>query len=243
MTCAHAGWRASSAQHDTSKPSTSPTAQWMINTCIAVVFIILFVLYYGANLRARWQYRHIPGPRPRWLLGNTLPGMPGATRRMFYQWPRVYGSVYRLFLGRVPVVVVTDADLARAIAMKHFVKVCGVGSLLHSHLPCVCGWAPHHSPSPNILQFHDRPFVLAKLYDGQREEFMRAGTLFARCVCRVWWCVGCAYIDPPSITHQGQGLGNHPFHCRAHLHAQQKPHRHVAPYTHCSQRFGQRSAS
>lgn len=126
----HAGWLAAAPQHGNHTIPAPPSTSWIHYNTVALLALVLFVLYYGANLRARWRYRHLPGPPPRWLLGNTLPGMPGATHHMFSKWPAKYGSLYRLFLGRVPVVVVTDADLARAIAMKHFVKVCNEGGLL-----------------------------------------------------------------------------------------------------------------
>lgn len=32
--------------------------------------IFMQVYVYGLNLKARWRLRHIPGPRPSWLLGN-----------------------------------------------------------------------------------------------------------------------------------------------------------------------------
>lgn len=152
---------------------------------MVVILATICTLVYGLNLKQRIKYRLLPGPKPRWLLGNAIPvqmplffvgrgitscpqGMPGATRRMFHDWPKRFGDCYRLFLGRIPVVVITDAHLARAVALKHFTNVRHTAAVQHT---------VHH-----LTQFHDRPFVLAKLYDGQREAFMRAGTLFARCV-------------------------------------------------------------
>lgn len=68
----------------------------------------------------------ISGAHAHWRGPTEFPhtqGMPGATQRMFREWPQRYGPLYRCFLGRFPVIVITDADLSRAVALKHFTNV------------------------------------------------------------------------------------------------------------------------
>lgn len=62
----------------------------------------------GFHLAARWRLRHIPGPTPLWLVGNTLE--VAAQQYFLFKawevWGRKYGKVFKWFWGPQPVVAV-----------------------------------------------------------------------------------------------------------------------------------------
>ena len=64
---------------------------------------------YGLNLARRWRVRHIPGPRPAWLLGNVPQMSAKLTPDVLSGWAAEYGPVFRFFMGLKPVIVVTGA--------------------------------------------------------------------------------------------------------------------------------------
>lgn len=82
---------------------------------LALLGLAAAVALYGFNLRARWQHRHLPGPRPKWVLGNAsrAPGDPhqlGAAGKSFValqRWARQYGDCFVMFMGRQPLVVLS----------------------------------------------------------------------------------------------------------------------------------------
>ena len=69
------------------------------------------VWVYGLNLVRRWQYRHIPGPPPKWLLGNAAEIKAKMMHGSYEQWSRKHGPVCRIFLGMQPIVIITGLFL------------------------------------------------------------------------------------------------------------------------------------
>ncbi len=66
---------------------------------------------YGLNLVQRWQYRHIPGPPPKWLLGNAAEVQDKMMHGSYEQWAKEYGPVCRIFMGMLPIVIITGPCL------------------------------------------------------------------------------------------------------------------------------------
>ena len=64
---------------------------------------------YGLNPVQRWRYRHIPGPRPAWLLGNAVTMRRKMAHIAYEDWKALYGPVFRIFIGMQPFVVITGA--------------------------------------------------------------------------------------------------------------------------------------
>lgn len=79
---------------------------------------LLALIIYGFHPIQRWRYRHIPGPKARWLIGNLLDihteGQEGAAAR----WAREYGPVWCFWMGAWPVVMTDDPELARKVLAK-----------------------------------------------------------------------------------------------------------------------------
>jgi hypothetical protein len=76
--------------------------------------IALFIVY-GFHPIKRWRYRHIPGPRPRWLVGNLLDMLVSQVEAP-QRWGQQYGPIWCFWLGAVPVVMTNDPHIARLIA-------------------------------------------------------------------------------------------------------------------------------
>lgn len=65
------------------------------------------VWIYGHNPVARWRYRHIPGPKPRWMLGNALELKAKMAHVAYTEWAEQYGPIFRIFICLKPYVVIT----------------------------------------------------------------------------------------------------------------------------------------
>ncbi|PSC76937.1 cytochrome P450 [Micractinium conductrix] len=82
--------------------------------CAALAALVL----YGFHPVKRWRYRHLPGPPFRWLVGH-LPevfkeGQDDAQER----WAEQYGSPFLMWMGALPVVVVSVPDQARKVLAR-----------------------------------------------------------------------------------------------------------------------------
>ncbi|KAF8072353.1 D-xylose-proton symporter [Scenedesmus sp. PABB004] len=71
---------------------------------------------------ARWRLRHIPGPPPLPVCGNTLEVFQHGLFlfKAWEKWAETYGDVFKWFWGPQPVICVRDAELARLIMVRHF---------------------------------------------------------------------------------------------------------------------------
>lgn len=82
--------------------------------CLALLFIVLFDQFY-------WKRRRYPpGPLPLPLFGNTLAliqGRPGGYD-VFQRWIREFGPVFTIWLGKHPIVIVTDLALMKRTFMS-----------------------------------------------------------------------------------------------------------------------------
>ena len=94
-------------------------ALWALLGVLGAAALALYL--YGLNLGARWAHRHLPGPRPKWLLGNASrrPGLPdqlgeaGKSFLALQRWARRYGGAFVFFMGRQALVVLSGAGPGR----------------------------------------------------------------------------------------------------------------------------------
>ncbi|KAL3142384.1 hypothetical protein ABBQ38_002720 [Trebouxia sp. C0009 RCD-2024] len=90
---------------------------------ILLVLAAAVVVYYGFNIQSRWKLRAMPGPPLAWMFGNLNQlGARFGIHLTLEQWYRQYGPIYKFFLGRTPVVVVTDPELLKQLCTKSFMK-------------------------------------------------------------------------------------------------------------------------
>eukprot|EP00887_Chlorella_sp_A99_P007381 scaffold2.g7381.t1 len=79
---------------------------------------------YGYRLKDRLRLRHIPAaPLAAWLLGH----LQAFARRPMYlcyeAWSRQLGGIFLVFLGKEPVVVISDPELVRQVCVRHFAQM------------------------------------------------------------------------------------------------------------------------
>ncbi|KAA6428951.1 MAG: cytochrome P450 [Trebouxia sp. A1-2] len=98
------------------------SSSWSLTQAIMALAFVTIVTY-GYNAQSRWKLRSIPGPTPAWLVGNLreLRARNGIHLTL-ESWYQQYGPIYKFFLGRAPIVVVTEPDLLKQIFTKSFMK-------------------------------------------------------------------------------------------------------------------------
>ena len=73
---------------------------------------------YGFHPLKRWRLRHVPGPRPMWLVGSipliATKGWYAAMQELSEQ----YGPIFKVFVGAIAHVVVTDPEMARKLSQS-----------------------------------------------------------------------------------------------------------------------------
>ena len=62
---------------------------------------------YGCNPVQRWRFRHIPGPRPLWMLGNAIEMRRKMAHMAYEDYKAIYGPMFRIFIGMQPFVVIS----------------------------------------------------------------------------------------------------------------------------------------
>mmetsp|Transcript_3835 Transcript_3835/g.7030 ORF Transcript_3835/g.7030 Transcript_3835/m.7030 type:complete len:98 (-) Transcript_3835:324-617(-) len=83
----------------------------------ALLTAALAVYIYGLNLVSRWRFRHLPGPKPRWLVGNLFDFTKDGIHKQRLSWQREYGPIFVFWFGRRPAVSVSDPEAARKIVL------------------------------------------------------------------------------------------------------------------------------
>eukprot|EP00891_Asterochloris_glomerata_P000140 jgi/Astpho2/140/Aster-04605 len=92
----------------------------MPSASISACFKVLQILAYVLNLQNRWRFRNFKGPKPALLLGNLSVMRKLMTPVAYTKWAQEFGPIYKVFIVRRPVLVVTDVQLARQLMVKQF---------------------------------------------------------------------------------------------------------------------------
>ncbi|KAI7837525.1 hypothetical protein COHA_008661 [Chlorella ohadii] len=125
---------------------------WAVAAAAAVVWLLAV----GYRLVWRWRLRSIPLVRPMpFFLGHLRVFRRLPLYRAYEEWMHRYGGIFLCFMGKNPVVVLSDPDLIRQVAVKQFAK------------------------------FHDRPSIIAmptgrRQSRDKRLTAIRSGLLVAR---------------------------------------------------------------
>ncbi|XP_072031023.1 cytochrome P450 3A56-like [Amphiura filiformis] len=93
---------------------TNLSTTWML----VYTAIALFIINQIYNLTHFWR-RGIKGPMPFPFIGN-YPSFAAGFVPTLEKWEKKYGQVYGIFVGRQPVLMISDADLAKQILVKQF---------------------------------------------------------------------------------------------------------------------------
>ena len=115
-------------------------SQFQEHTVRSIVAVLLGVpfLYLLTNeyIRRSARIKGFSGPR-NWPLVGNIPDIKYNAAEKYREWSKIYGDVYQIQLGNVPVIVVNSAEAARKIFGQNsqalssrpvfwtFHKVCG----------------------------------------------------------------------------------------------------------------------
>lgn len=78
------------------------------SSCVPNTHVVsVQVISYCTNWQQRWQFRKIPGPTPKFPLGNLVEIQKKQVHRAYADWARLYGDTFKVFVVRQPIVVTT----------------------------------------------------------------------------------------------------------------------------------------
>ncbi|KAL3474493.1 cytochrome P450 [Aspergillus californicus] len=98
-------------------PTISSHSFWGI-VCCSLVLVPVAILVHDIIL---WK-RLPPGPRPLPLIGNKHQIPPRHPWIQFREWSKIYGSIYTIWLGRRPTIVISDPAIASELLEKRSTK-------------------------------------------------------------------------------------------------------------------------
>ncbi|XP_046359251.2 cytochrome P450 3A29-like [Haliotis rufescens] len=83
---------------------------------LAVTAVVLTYIF-GTWNHNYFKKRGIPGPAPYPFVGNST---DAGFMHDLYAWSQQYGSIYGIFVGRKPALVITDLEILKEVLVKHF---------------------------------------------------------------------------------------------------------------------------
>ena len=84
-----------------------------IPICLAIIGLVAFTLYEVVRWKAR--IHGFGGPPGKPIVGNLWQIREKSAPEQYRQWAKIYGPVYQIQLGNIPVLVVNSAAAAKAI--------------------------------------------------------------------------------------------------------------------------------
>ena len=91
---------------------------------ISLLFLITALIYwFGVSEFALISQVPLPGPKPWPYVGNLIEvARYGGLHKAFVEYAKKYGKVYKMYLGRSPMITVADPEMLKHILVKDFHK-------------------------------------------------------------------------------------------------------------------------
>eukprot|EP00871_Galdieria_phlegrea_P004517 jgi/Galph1/5066/GphlegSOOS_G3750.1 len=94
---------------------------------IATAFLVLFITFHlwKIFIYPFWRFRHVPGPPPKWFLGNLLDVLkkPGQEHLLLLKYAKSYGSTFQLwYLNRRTVIIANPEDAKFVLTTRNYPK-------------------------------------------------------------------------------------------------------------------------
>ena len=86
-------------------------------------FIAALFHWFGVSEFALINHVVLPGPKPWPYVGNLLEvARYGGLHKAFIEYGKKYGKVYKMYLGRSPMITVADPEMLKNILVRNFHK-------------------------------------------------------------------------------------------------------------------------
>ena len=91
---------------------------------ITLLFLITALIYWlGVSEYALISHVPLPGPKPWPYFGNLIEvARYGGLHKAFVEYGKKYGKVYKMYMGRSPVITVADSEIMKQVLVKDFDK-------------------------------------------------------------------------------------------------------------------------
>ncbi|XP_037049098.1 cytochrome P450 3A24-like isoform X1 [Bradysia coprophila] len=84
--------------------------------------LLFYAIYKRQQQMTTFKRLRIPGPRPNFILGNSIDIAREGTNAVFPKWTKKYGPIVGFYLGGHPLILTTDFELMRRVLVKDFHK-------------------------------------------------------------------------------------------------------------------------
>ena len=110
----------------------SPFCGW-----ISLLFLITALIYWlGVSEFALISHVPLPGPKPWPYFGNLIEvARYGGLHKAFVEYAKKYGKVYKMYMGRSPMITVADPEMLKHILVKDFEKFRNRPDFMRSNPP------------------------------------------------------------------------------------------------------------
>ena len=91
--------------------------------CLLIITTAL-IYWMGVSSYSLISRISLPGPKPWPYVGNLfeVTNKYGGLHKAFLEYAKKYGKVYKMYMGRDPVIVVADPEMLKGILIKNFDK-------------------------------------------------------------------------------------------------------------------------
>ena len=87
-------------------------------------FTAVFIYWLGVSEFALISHVPLPGPKPWPYVGNLIEVTRyGGLHKAFVEYAKKYGKVYKMYMGRSPMITVADPEMLKHILVKDFEKL------------------------------------------------------------------------------------------------------------------------
>lgn len=104
---------------------------------ISLLFFITALIYWlGVSEFALISHVPLPGPKPWPYVGNLIEvARYGGLHKAFVEYAKKYGKVYKMYMGRSPMITVADPEMLKHILVKDFEKFRNRPDFMRSNPP------------------------------------------------------------------------------------------------------------
>jgi len=97
-----------------------PSFPWWISLLIVIAALIYWI---GVSSYSLISHVNLPGPKPWPYVGNLLDVTKyGGLHKAFLEYAKRYGKIYKMYMGRDPIIAVADPEMAKEILVRNFDK-------------------------------------------------------------------------------------------------------------------------